>query len=99
MESTFATEVRTFVVNNFLLGKEGTLSNDASFFEEGIIDSTGVLELVSFLEDTYGIEIGEGELNPENLDSISRIAAFLSRKLSGRIPAQPAAAEEAYSAD
>lgn len=99
MESTFTTEVRTFVVNNFLLGKKTTLRDDASFFDEGIIDSTGVLELVSYLEDTYGIEIGEDELNPDNLDSINRIAAFLSRKCSERIPAQPAAAAEAYSAD
>lgn len=99
MESTLAREVRSFVVNNFLLGKEGTFSNDASFFDEGIIDSTGVLELVSYLEETYGIEIGEDELNPDNLDSVNRIAGFLSRKLSGRIPAQPLASGEAYSAD
>ena len=99
MESTFTREVRSFVVNNFLLGKEGTFSNDTSFFDAGIIDSTGVLELVSYLEDTYGVEIREDELNPDNLDSVNRTAAFLSTKLSGRIPAQPAAAEEAYSAD
>lgn len=88
MQSAFTGEVRSFVVSNFLLGKEYAVTNEASFLEEGIIDSTGVLELVSYLEETYGIEITDEELNPDNLDSISKVAAFLSRKISEREIAQ-----------
>ena len=82
MQATIATDVRNFIVGNFLLGQECALADDASFLEEGIIDSTGILELVSHLEETYGIEITEEELVPENLDSVNRIASYLSRKLS-----------------
>ena len=85
MQSAIATDVRSFIVGNFLLGREDALKDDASFLEEGIIDSTGILELVYHLEETYGIEITEEELVPENLDSITRIAAYLSRKLAGRL--------------
>lgn len=81
MQNDFSTDVRRFVVANFLLGREYPLCDDSSFMEEGLIDSTGILELVSHLEETYGIEILEQELTPDNLDSISRIAAFLARKL------------------
>jgi acyl carrier protein len=74
-------ELRRFVIDNFLYGQDGHLSNEASFLEEGIIDSTGVLELVSFLEEKYGIEVQDREMVPENLDSIHRLAVFLQRKL------------------
>jgi acyl carrier protein len=82
MQSNFVGDVRGFVVNNYLLGAEGGLGNDDSFQEQGIIDSTGILELVSHLERTYGIEILDEELNPDNLDSVNKIAAYLTRKLS-----------------
>ena len=71
--------VRSFIVARFLFG-QGTVSDDASFLEGGIIDSTGVLELVFHLETTYSIKIEDNELAPENLDSIDNIAAFLNRK-------------------
>jgi acyl carrier protein len=99
MQSALTEEVRSFIVSNFLLGKEGGFSNDASFLEEGIIDSTGVLELVSYLEETYRIEIGEDELNPENLDSINRVAAYLAKKLSRRSTVQPVVGQLGYPAD
>ncbi len=100
MQAAFAGEVRSFVVNNFLLGKGDAFSNDASFLEQGIIDSTGILELVSYLEETYSIEITEEELNPDNLDSINKISAYLSRKLSTRDADQPTTSVHlAYSAD
>ncbi len=89
MQSVFAGEVRNFVISNFLLGKDEGFSDNASFLEQGIIDSTGILELVSYLEDTYGIEITEEELNPDNLDSISKIATYLSTKLPIRDAVQP----------
>lgn len=81
MQSGFAGEVRSFIVTNFLLGREEGLNNEDSFIEKGIIDSTGILELVTYLEEEYAIEVTEEELIPDNLDSISRITAYLSRKL------------------
>lgn len=72
-----------FVVDNFLFGQSNScLSDDASFLESGIIDSTGVLELVSFLERQYGIRLEDEELIPENLDSIRRLTRFIARKLT-----------------
>ena len=73
-------ELREFIVSNYLFGQPADFSDDDSLQEKGIIDSTGVLELVSWLEDTYGIRIGDNELLPENLDSINRLARFLERK-------------------
>jgi len=81
---SIAADVRSFVINNFLLGRGEVLNDDDSFLEQGIIDSTGILELVAHLEETYGIEITEAELIPDNLDSVNRIAAYLNRKLSHR---------------
>jgi len=91
MQSTFAREVRTFVVSNFLLGKGDRLGDDTSFLEQGLIDSTGILELVTYLEDTYEIEIADEELTPDNLDSVNRIAHFLSKKLPARTTADAVA--------
>ena len=74
-------ELRQFVTDNFLFGQAVPLSNDDSFLDQGIIDSTGVLELVSFLEKKYQIKIQDEELAPANLDSINRLTQFLHRKL------------------
>lgn len=73
-------ELRRFITDNFPFGQVGGLSNDDSFLEQGIIDSTGVLELVAFLEETYDIKVEDDELIPDNLDSINRLARFLERK-------------------
>lgn len=75
-------ELRTFIVENFLFGRPGKVGGDTSLVKAGIIDSTGVLELVTFLETRYGIEVKDEELIPENLDSISNLKKFLSRKLN-----------------
>lgn len=75
-------ELRAFVVNNYLFGQPAEFTDDDSLQEKGIIDSTGVLELVSWLEETYRIRIGDNELLPENLDSINRLARFLEGKLA-----------------
>jgi acyl carrier protein len=75
-------ELRQFVVDNFLLGQDDVgLADDASFLDLGIIDSTGVLELVSFLERRYAIKVEDDDLVPENLDSIDNLAGFLEPKL------------------
>ena len=74
--------VREFVVENFLFGDGEVLKDDTSFMEEGIIDSTGILELVFFLEETFGFSIEDDELVPNNMDSLQNIARFIDRKLS-----------------
>lgn len=74
-------KVREFIVENFLFGSANGLKDDTSFLDEGIIDSTGVLELVTFLEETYAIQVEDEELIPENLDSIDNIAKFLEQKI------------------
>jgi len=73
-------KVRAFIVENFMFGNDENLSDDTSFLGEGIIDSTGVLELVDFLEETFSIKVDDEELIPENLDSINNLVAYLSRK-------------------
>jgi len=77
-------EIRQFIIDNFLMGQDSdSLKDDSSFLEEGVIDSTGVLELVGFLEENYEIKVEDEELIPENLDSIKNICAYLESKLSG----------------
>ncbi len=81
MSETLQNQVRTFVVDNFLFGDQGGLSgDDQSLIENDVIDSTGVLELVSFIEERFGIAMSDAEIVPANLDSVSRIAAFIERK-------------------
>ena len=77
------TSIKNFIVDNFLFGTADNLKDDTSFLEEGIIDSTGVLELITFLEETYDITVDDEELIPENLDSINNVTAFLNAKLAG----------------
>ena len=73
-------EIRHFVVENFLFGQDQQLEDGTSFLENGIIDSTGVLELVAHLERVYGVKVKDDELVPDNLDSIDAIVAYLERK-------------------
>jgi acyl carrier protein len=73
--------IREFVVENFLFGEANGLKDETSFLEEGIIDSTGILELVTYLEDEFSITVEDEELIPENLDSISNVASYLERKM------------------
>jgi len=72
--------IRKFVIENYLFGEEGKLGDEDSFMETGIIDSTGILELVRFLESTYGIKVGDEELIPDNLDSVNKIVSFIHTK-------------------
>lgn len=73
--------IREFVVSNFLFGRDSGFANDASFLEQGIVDSTGVMELVAFLEKQFQIRIADEELSPENLDSVNAAAGFVAKKL------------------
>ena len=74
------TQIREFIIENFLFGNSDGLNDDSSFLEEGIIDSTGVLELITFLEQEFSIKVDDEELIPENLDSINNISEFLKIK-------------------
>lgn len=74
--------IRSFVVDTFLFGDDSVLKEDTSFLQNGIIDSTGILELITFLEQHYSIKIQDDELIPQNLDSLKNIGQFLDRKLS-----------------
>ena len=74
--------IKNFIIENFIIdGSTATLDNDQSFLESGIIDSTGILELVSFLEEHYTIKIEDEELIPGNLDSVNNVVSFINRKL------------------
>ncbi len=72
--------VRQFIQDNFLFGQPATFADDESFLQLGIIDSTGVLELVAFLESEFNIHVGDDELTPENLDSIDNLVHFIEMK-------------------
>lgn len=79
-------DIRSFIVENFLFGEDKGLCNDSSFVKEGIVDSTGILQLVAFIQERYLIAVEDEELIPENLDSISRVAAFIEAKKAGGKP-------------
>jgi len=81
---SYASPVREFIVENFLLGEEGDLKNDSPFFETGIVDSTGILEVVTFLEETFNISVADEELIPENFTSIETIDQYLQKKVNGK---------------
>ena len=77
--------VKEFIIENFLFGEEVQLELDTDFFDKGIIDSTGVIELVSYIEETFDISVDDEELIPENLSSLKNIDAFLQKKLSQKV--------------
>jgi acyl carrier protein len=74
-------KIKEFIVENFLFGNDEGLKDGTSFLEEGIIDSTGILELVNYLEEEFEISVDDEELIPENLDSIDNVTAYLEKKL------------------
>jgi acyl carrier protein len=75
-------EVNDFVITNFLFGEPSDLRPDESLLAKGVIDSTGVLELVAFLEDNYMIKVEDQEVIPDNLDSIRNVASYVAKKLN-----------------
>lgn len=72
--------VRQFITKNFYVPDPSKLSDNVSFLDTGIIDSTSVLELTAFLEETFKIQVQDDELLPENLDSLAAVEAFVKRK-------------------
>lgn len=76
-------EIKRYILQNFLFTEDDSvLSNSESLMDKGVVDSTGILELIMFLEETYAIKVSDAEMLPANLDSIDRIAAFVERKRS-----------------
>jgi acyl carrier protein len=81
MEQQHERELRQYVIDNFLFGQGGSeLKNDDSFMERGIVDSTGVLELVAFLEEQFQVKVEDEDLIPANLDSINNLLLYLKKK-------------------
>ena len=73
-------QIRDFVTSNFYVADPSSLEDRTSLLDQGIIDSTGVLEVILFIESTFGVTVEDSEMLPENLDSIERIATFVGRK-------------------
>lgn len=78
--------IRTFVIENFLFGDAASMPDDkTSLLESGVLDSTGVLELVGFIEETWGFEMADDDIVPANLDSVTKIAAFVMSKRAHKV--------------
>lgn len=74
-------KIRSYILDNYLFTDDNAaLNNDDSFLEKGIIDSTGIMELIFFLEQEFQIRVDDEDMVPENLDSVNRISAFVGRK-------------------
>lgn len=74
-------EIKLFILQNYLFtDDQSVLADEESLMQKGIIDSTGILELVNHLEDTYALKVADEEMVPENLDTIANIVAFVERK-------------------
>ena len=78
---TIKKELREFIVEEFLFGDDSNpFEDDASFMKMGLIDSTGVLGMVSFIEENYGVEVADEEMIPVNLDSLNNLATYIQKK-------------------
>ena len=77
---TIKEQVRQFITTNFYVPEGSALDDATSFLDKGIVDSTGVLEVVTFIEQEFGVTVEDSEMVPENLDSIGNIVAFVERK-------------------
>lgn len=80
IDPAVAQDIRSFIVESFLLGQDSGFDNSESLLESGIIDSTGIMHVVAFLEEKFGVAIEDDDLVADNLDSIDRIAGFVGRK-------------------
>lgn len=78
----YAPVIRNFIVENFLFSDAGTpFDDDESFSSKGIIDSTGVMELVAWIEETFGFTVLDADLVPENFDSVKNVGRYISRRI------------------
>jgi acyl carrier protein len=74
-------QLRAYIAENFIVSATTKLSDSDSLLDNGVVDSTGFIELISFLEEHFGIQVKDAEMVPENLDSIDHLDAYLGRKL------------------
>ncbi|HEX2648632.1 MAG TPA: acyl carrier protein [Burkholderiales bacterium] len=74
-------EIRHFIVENYLFGRDNGFGEEESFLDRGILDSTGVMELIAFIEGRFGVKVEDHELLPENLDTLSSLARFIEQKV------------------
>jgi acyl carrier protein len=72
--------VRQFLLDNFVMGGKVTIADDTSFMKGHILDSTGFIELITFVEDTYGVKVEDEEMIPSNFDSLNNIEGYVGRK-------------------
>ena len=78
-------KIKTYIAQNLIFsGDEFKYPEDASFLEEGIVDSLGVMELVSFVEDQFGVGVDDQDITPENFDSVTKLAEYIRRKQNGK---------------
>lgn len=78
-------QIRKYVSENLLFSDNGfEYDDDDSFLQEGIVDSVGVLELVLFVEETFGVAVEDQEITPDNFDSVSKLASYIRSKMNGR---------------
>jgi acyl carrier protein len=87
-------EIRTYIAENILFGGSQQLELDESFQESGVLDSTGFLELIAFVEERYGIDIAGDELVPEHFDTLERTSRFVEQKLSRTVSDSRSASQE-----
>lgn len=82
--SDYAAVVKEFIVSNFLFGSDdGSLGEEDSFLENGIIDSTGIVEVVAWVEETFDIKVRDEDLLPENFDTLKRLTTYIARSVKG----------------
>lgn len=74
-------KIRGYILDNFLFtDDQSALSNSDSFLEKGLVDSTGILEIITFIEDDFNLTVEDEEMVPENLDSVDNLMAFIAKK-------------------
>ncbi len=78
-------QIRAFITKNFYVPDGSSIPDEASLLDRGVIDSTGVFEVIGFIEDTFRLTVEDAEMIPENLDSIDRITAYIERKRAASV--------------
>lgn len=81
----YSSQVKAFIIENFLFGSDdGTMGEDDSFLDNGVIDSTGILEVVAWIEETFDVKVGDMDLIPENFDSVRQLSDFIARSVESQ---------------
>lgn len=78
-------QIKNFIIDNFLFGESNHFDENTDFFQKGILDSTGIIELVSFIEQSYNISVNDEELITENFSSLNRITNYIQSKVSPKV--------------